>query len=111
MERQQRREHGFSQFFVLDSSCNPVGVAAGEKLYHPDDAFTAAVNLVRDTWKDFEVASIYGVVEIKVNHDVGETTTHETEVKIAEVFRDGPPGSSKVRIEHAAFPWLSMEVP
>lgn len=111
----------FASYHVVDSSANPLGTAADKRLYPPDDALRFAVETVTRTWEDWECARIIGTVQRTRYADksgglTADKSEHFGEVKVEEtvtlllVYRDGPPGSRKVKLVHPLFPWMSWTI-
>ena len=112
--------HGFTHYIVCDEdgnvlsrpdvAHNPLRPSDSEVCDSPDDAYKLATYYVREVWRDFEVATIYGVVEARRKIDDSTTEAATRPIPVLRVMRSGPPGSLDLRVEHADFRWLAWDV-
>lgn len=90
------RGSDFVGFAVFDCDGNRIGPDQD----HPDEAFRLARKTALQTWLQFEVGQIRGVLEDRRT------------VPLLRFYRGGPPGSaSSVVFEAEDFPYLKTEVP
>lgn len=98
-----------SYYIVCDSDGNAlVGEEARNVRHpHPDDAWRTARHVVAHVWKDYDVGTIYGVVDLAGVEHVRENI--EIKIPLIRFHRGGPPGSKAVVFTAVDFEHLSLK--